>query len=98
MKSRSLHPLCLVLAAGCTGGAGDNGKTTSTTTPKAAETGTFKVALITPGPVSDSGWNALAYQGLQAIQDSIGAQMNNEEASGTAIKNALRSHAQKGYN
>jgi basic membrane lipoprotein Med (substrate-binding protein (PBP1-ABC) superfamily) len=33
----------------------------------------FKVALLTPGPVSDAGWNALAYEGLLAIRDQLGA-------------------------
>jgi basic membrane protein A len=33
----------------------------------------FKVALLSPGPVSDAGWNALAYEGLLAIRDQLGA-------------------------
>jgi basic membrane lipoprotein Med (substrate-binding protein (PBP1-ABC) superfamily) len=32
---------------------------------------TFKVALLTPGPISDQSWNAGAYAGLLAIADSI---------------------------
>ena len=31
------------------------------------EAAKFKVALLTPGSTSDAGWNALAYEGLQAI-------------------------------
>ena len=27
----------------------------------------FKVALVTPGPVSDGGWNQAAYEGLVQI-------------------------------
>ena len=34
----------------------------------------FRVALLTPGPVSDAGWNAAAYDGLQLIQHQLGAQ------------------------
>src|SRR5271154_2903819 len=34
----------------------------------------FKVALLTPGPISDQAWNAAAYLGLLRIKDSIGAQ------------------------
>ncbi|MEW5916113.1 MAG: BMP family protein [Gemmatimonadota bacterium] len=34
---------------------------------------TFRVALITPGPISDRSWNAGAYAGLIAIRDTLGA-------------------------
>ena len=33
----------------------------------------FRVALLTPGPISDQSWNAAAYEGLTRIQDSLGA-------------------------
>ncbi|HEX2723329.1 MAG TPA: BMP family protein [Gemmatimonadaceae bacterium] len=33
----------------------------------------FRVALLTPGPVSDKSWNGGAYAGLMAIRDSLGA-------------------------
>lgn len=58
---------------------------------------TFKVALLTPGPISDSGWNAMAYEGLKAIETDMGATVNNQEAKGTQIRDAMRSYAQKGY-
>ena len=35
----------------------------------------FKVALLSPGPVSDAGWNALAYEGLLLIRDQLGAEV-----------------------
>jgi basic membrane lipoprotein Med (substrate-binding protein (PBP1-ABC) superfamily) len=38
-----------------------------------------KVALLTPGPVSDAGWNAGAYEGLLRIRDSLGAQISQVE-------------------
>jgi basic membrane protein A len=37
----------------------------------------FKVALLTPGPISDQSWNAGAYQGLMRIRDSLGAQVSH---------------------
>ncbi|MEA2552626.1 MAG: basic rane protein, partial [Fimbriimonadaceae bacterium] len=43
----------------------------------------FKVALLTPGPVSDAGWSAMAYDGLQQIKKDLGADVNNQEAKGT---------------
>ena len=37
----------------------------------------FKVALLTPGPISDQSWNGGAYQGLMRIRDSLGAQVSH---------------------
>lgn len=37
----------------------------------------FKVALLTPGPVSDKSWNGGAYAGLMAIRDTLGAQVSH---------------------
>ena len=37
------------------------------------ESNLFKVALLTPGPVSDAGWNAAAFDGLQLIKTKLGA-------------------------
>lgn len=39
----------------------------------------FKVALLTPGPVSDQSWNGGAYEGLLAIRDTLGASISNIE-------------------
>lgn len=33
----------------------------------------FRVALLTPGPISDQSWNSAAYEGLQRIGDSLQA-------------------------
>lgn len=60
-------------------------------------TGDFKVALITPGPVSDAGWSAMAYEGLKGIQAATGAKIANEVAGGAKIKDSMRSFAQDGY-
>ena len=57
----------------------------------------FKVALLTPGPVSDAGWSAMAYHGLQAIEKDCGATINNQQATDSQIKDAMRAYAQKGY-
>ena len=37
----------------------------------------FRVALLTPGPISDQSWNGGAYAGLMAIRDSLGAQVSH---------------------
>ena len=60
-------------------------------------TGEFKVALVTPGPVSDAGWCAIAWDGLKGIGAETGAKTSNEVAAGAKIKDAMRSFAQDGY-
>lgn len=57
----------------------------------------FKVALLTPGPVSDAGWSAMAYRGLQAVEKELGAQVNHQQATDAQIRDAMRSYAQEGY-
>jgi basic membrane lipoprotein Med (substrate-binding protein (PBP1-ABC) superfamily) len=39
--------------------------------------GAFKVALLTPGPISDQSWNGSAYAGLLRIRDSLGASVSH---------------------
>jgi len=98
MKLTYVLPLIALLAIGC--GSGDNkapGSGTQADKP-ATPAAPFKVALITPGPVDDSGWNALAYDGLQAIKTDLGAEVNNQQAIGTQIKDTMRQYAQDGYN
>ncbi len=80
---------CMLLA-----GCGSGKEEAPTPEGKAA----FKVALLTPGPVSDAGWNAMAFEGLSAIKSDLGAEVSNQEAKGAQIRDALRSYAQKGYN
>lgn len=88
--------IAALVVVGCTGGAKD----TPETKPASGATGAigdFKVALLTPGPVSDAGWSAMAYDGLRAIQIDLNAEISNQEAKDTQIKDAMRSYAQKGY-
>ncbi len=58
----------------------------------------FRVALLTPGPVSDQGWNAGAYQGLLRIRDSLGAKISSIETKTPAeIENNFRQYGAQGY-
>jgi basic membrane protein A len=43
----------------------------------AAKQDGFKVALLTPGPISDQSWNGGAYNGLMLIRDSLGARVSH---------------------
>src|SRR5678816_4440303 len=45
--------------------------------PPAEKGPVFKVALLTPGPISDKSWNGGAYEGLLAIRDSLGAEISH---------------------
>ena len=59
----------------------------------------FKVALVTTGSVSDQGWNAGAYRGLLAIQDSLGAHISNVQTQTPAeIDENFRQYGSQGYN
>ena len=61
-------------------------------------TDTFKVALLTPGPISDAGWNAGAYEGLLRIRDSLGAEVSHVETKTPAeFEEAFRDYASRGY-
>lgn len=92
MKALRFLPLLVLLAIGCSGG---DSKQSDSAAPKTEKP--FKVALLTPGPVSDAGWSAMAYDGLMAIKSDLGAEVNNQQATGTQIKDAMRGYAQDGY-
>jgi len=58
----------------------------------------FRVALLTPGPISDSGWNAGAFEGLKAIEQVTGAQISHVEVkSPSEYEEQFRAYATKGY-
>lgn len=58
----------------------------------------FRVALLSPGPVSDAGWNALAYEGLLAIRDQLGAKVAQAETKTPAeFEEGFRDFARRGY-
>lgn len=89
MKSRVLYVigwLSLAVAAAC---------------GKAAErpsVDSFKVALLTPGPISDQSWNGGAYQGLMRIKDSLGAQVSHIQTKTPAeFEENFRQYGSQGY-
>ena len=67
---RGAYWLPLVICAAIVGIA-------SCTSPskKPSDSSSFRVALLTPGPVSDAGWNAAAFDGLQLIKAKLGAEI-----------------------
>lgn len=81
---RRALPILFVMAIAC--GAND-------TTPDVV-----RVALVTPGSVTDAAWNAGAYAGLQQLRDSLYVEISHVEARTPAEQEeALRSYASQGY-
>jgi len=67
-------------------------------TPAASTSGPFRVALLTPGPVSDAGWNASAYEGLQKIKQELGAEIAHQQTKSPAdMEEGFRDFASKGF-
>jgi basic membrane lipoprotein Med (substrate-binding protein (PBP1-ABC) superfamily) len=59
---------------------------------------TFRVALLTPGPISDRSWNGGAYDGLVAIRDSLGAQISHVQTKTPAeFEENFRQYGAQGY-
>src|SRR3954463_6858322 len=60
--------------------------------------GGFKVALLNPGPISDAGWNASAYEGLLAVRDQLGAEVSQAETrTPPEFEQAYRDYARRGF-
>ncbi len=58
----------------------------------------FRMALITPGPISDKSWNGSAYQGLLAVRDSLGASISHIQTSTPAeFEENFRQYGAQGY-
>ena len=81
--------------AGERSGAGDSAREASTA---GGSGGPFRVALLTPGPISDQSWNGGAYAGLLAIRDSLGAQVSHIQTKTPAeFEENFRQYGQQGY-
>ena len=85
--------LTATIVVGC-GGQGRPARADST-----VRTTSFKVALLTPGPISDQSWNAGAYRGLMRIRDSLGAEVSHIETKTPAeFDENFRHYGAAGYN
>ncbi len=63
-----------------------------------ADAAKFKVALLTPGSISDAGWNALAYDGLKRIEKELGAEVSHVESkTPSQWEEHFRFYATRGY-
>jgi basic membrane protein A len=67
--------------------------------PHSISSSRFKVALLTPGPVSDAGWNAAAFDGLQLIKAKLGAETAMVQTrSPIDFEDGFRDFAARGFN
>lgn len=65
----------------------------------AAGADSMRVALLTPGPISDKSWNGGAYQGLMEIRDSLGAKVSHIQTKTPAeFEENFRQYGAQGYN
>jgi basic membrane protein A len=63
-----------------------------------ADSAAFRVALLTPGPISDQSWNGGAYQGLMRIRDSLGAQVSHIQTKTPAdFEENFREYGARGF-
>jgi basic membrane protein A and related proteins len=63
------------------------------------DSSSFRVALLTPGPVSDAGWNAAAFDGLQLIKAKLGAEIALVQTRSPAdFDDGFRDFASRGFN
>jgi basic membrane lipoprotein Med (substrate-binding protein (PBP1-ABC) superfamily) len=58
----------------------------------------FEVALLTPGSVSDGGWNQGAFDGLRRIEAELGARVSHVETKTPAeFEEGFRDYASRGF-
>ena len=82
----------IALTAGCSRPDADPGKQDS------VAGSAFRVALLTPGPISDRSWNGGAYDGLLRIRDSLGAQISHIQTRTPAeFEENFRQYGMQGY-
>ena len=66
--------------------------------PEAPPEPGFRVALLTPGSIADGGWNAGAYEGLEAIRDQLGAEIRHVETrTPAAFEESFRDYGSRGF-
>ncbi len=94
-RSAVIHMLVILAIASCTGRDRDTANQAGKT---AADPTNFRVALLTPGPISDQSWNGGAYQGLLRIRDSLGATISHIQTRTPAeFEEQFRQYGSQGY-
>ena len=95
--------LATLLCAACRGGSGDARGDRAPAdglrkADKPSDSASFRVALLTPGPISDQSWNGGAYEGLMRIRDSLGASVSHIQTKTPAeFEEQFRQYGSQGY-
>src|SRR5574338_1275163 len=90
--STAFHILLAATVLGC-GGVSDRSASSDSVRAKP-----FRVALLTPGPISDQSWNGGAYQGLLRVRDSLGASVSHIQTKTPAeFEEQFRQYGAQGY-
>jgi len=96
LVSLTLGILLVFSLAGC--GSGTTSSTPSSSASNKPSEAKLKVALLLPGPISDNGWNASAYQGLKDAEAKLGVEGSYvENVAQSDQLSKFRSYAQQGY-
>ena len=92
MNYRRLRVFAAAIIAGAASACGGS-------TPNADTEGAgLRVALLTPGPISDKAWNGGAYVGLERIRDSLSAKISHIQVKTPAdFEENFRQYAAAGY-
>ena len=91
--STAVHISLLAFFAACASNDAQRADTIAASQGKA-----FRVALLTPGPISDQSWNGGAYQGLLRIRDSLGAAVSHIQTRTPAeFEEQFRQYGSQGY-
>lgn len=95
MHSKHISRVAIGVLVGLLAACGGD-KTGST--PDSAGAKKMRVALLTPGPISDKSWNGIAHEGLLAIRDSLGAMTSHIQTKTPAeFDENFRQYGAQGY-
>ena len=90
VKTHWIVALCLLAAC-----SRPETKTAETVTPPAK---VMKVGLLTPGSINDSGWNAIAYEGLKRIEREERAEISHQVTkTPSEFEEGFRSYGARGF-
>lgn len=94
---KAVAVLSATLLVAC-GGKSEATADSGTATAAAGGPAKMRVALLTPGPISDQAWNGGAYEGLVALRDSLGAEISHIQTKTPAeFEENFRQYGAQGY-
>jgi basic membrane lipoprotein Med (substrate-binding protein (PBP1-ABC) superfamily) len=95
LKNRLARNAVLALLSVLTACGGQQEQSTADSTGAGTK---MRVALLTPGPISDKSWNGIAHEGLLAIRDSLGAETSHIQTKTPAeFDENFRQYGAQGY-